>query len=109
LLYLLVIIVASILFSRRIAFLTAANLFLLLRDDGAAYAEKIPRTFSSLPMMESLRTWLVMNLLGFFGGLSGQPPGPVSSQEGRWSSKRSAGTSQPSGFHRRHIHSMRVV
>jgi two-component system sensor histidine kinase PilS (NtrC family) len=30
-----------------------------------AYAEKIPRTFSSLPTPESLRTWLVMNLLGF--------------------------------------------
>jgi two-component system sensor histidine kinase PilS (NtrC family) len=30
-----------------------------------AYAEKIPRTFSTLPTTESLRTWLVMNLLGF--------------------------------------------
>jgi len=30
-----------------------------------AYAEKIPRTFSSLPTTASLRTWLVMNLLGF--------------------------------------------
>ncbi len=30
-----------------------------------AYAEKIPRTFASLPTTESLRTWLVMNLLGF--------------------------------------------
>src|SRR5258706_6784755 len=66
LLYLLVIIVASILFSRRTAFLTAATCFLLLAGMTAlAYAEKIPRTFSSLPMMESLRTWLVMNLLGF--------------------------------------------
>jgi two-component system sensor histidine kinase PilS (NtrC family) len=30
-----------------------------------AYAEKIPRTFASQPTTESLRTWLVMNLLGF--------------------------------------------
>src|SRR5437879_6286127 len=65
-LYLLVIIVASILFSRRIAFLAAATCFLLLAVMTVmAYAEKIPRTFSSLPTTESLRTWLVMNLLGF--------------------------------------------
>src|SRR5204862_2930402 len=30
-----------------------------------AYAQRIPRTFSSLPTAESLRTWLVMNLFGF--------------------------------------------
>src|SRR6202158_3876235 len=66
LLYLLVIIVASILFSRRIAFLIAATCFLLLAGMTVlAYAEKIPRTFSTLPTTESLRTWLVMNLLGF--------------------------------------------
>ncbi len=65
-LYLLVIIVASILFSRRIAFLIAATCFLLLAGMTVlAYAERIPRTFSSLPTTESLRTWLVMNLLGF--------------------------------------------
>src|SRR5437016_2594001 len=61
-----VIIVASILFSRQIAFLAAATCFLLLAVMTVmAYAEKIPRTFSSLPTTESLRTWLVMNLLGF--------------------------------------------
>jgi len=66
LLYLLVIIVASILFSRRIAFLVTATCFLLLAAMTVlAYAEKIPRTFSALPTTESLRTWLVMNLLGF--------------------------------------------
>src|SRR2546423_6826558 len=65
-LYLLVIIVARILFSRQIAFLAAATCFLLLAVMTVmAYAEKIPRTFSSLPTTESLRTWLVMNLLGF--------------------------------------------
>src|SRR5216683_2809393 len=53
-LYLLVIIVASILFSRRIAFLTAAICVLLLAAMTVmAYTGKI------------LRTWLVMNLLGF--------------------------------------------
>src|SRR2546429_6042689 len=66
LLYLLVIIVASILFSRRIAFLVTATCFLLLAGmTMLSYAEKIPRTFSTLPTTESLRTWLVMNLLGF--------------------------------------------
>jgi len=65
-LYLLVIIVASILFSRRVAFLIAAACFLLLAGmTMLAYADRIPRTFSSLPTAESLRTWLVMNLLGF--------------------------------------------
>src|SRR5216684_1756372 len=65
-LYLLVIIVASILFSRRIAFLTASTCFLLLAGMAMlAYAGRIPRTSSSPPTTESLRTWLVMNLLGF--------------------------------------------
>ncbi len=65
-LYLLVIIVASILFSRRIAFLIAAACFLILAGmTGLAYVERIPRTFSSLPTLETLRSWLVTNLLGF--------------------------------------------
>src|SRR6266700_1298235 len=65
-LYLLVIIVGSILFSRGIAFLTAAVCFLLLAAMAVlAYAEKIPRTSVSPPTVASLRTWLVMNLLGF--------------------------------------------
>src|SRR5437879_1616428 len=55
-LYLLVIIVASILFSRRIAFLTSATCFMTLAGmTMLAYAQKIPRTFSSLPTAESLR------------------------------------------------------
>src|SRR5438034_10970067 len=65
-LYLLVIIVASILFPRRIAFLTAGTcLSLLAGMTMFAYAGRIPRTFSTLPTTASLRTWLVMNLLGF--------------------------------------------
>src|SRR5260370_1933190 len=65
-LYLLVIIVASILFSRRLAFLATAACFLLLAGmTMLAYSQRIPRTFSSLPTAESLGTWLVMNLLGF--------------------------------------------
>src|SRR5947208_13474603 len=34
-------------------------------NDCAGIRQRIPRTFSSLPTAESLRTWLVMNLLGF--------------------------------------------
>src|SRR5260370_580065 len=65
-LYLLVIIVASILFSRRVAFLTTAVCFLFLAGmTMLAFSERIPRTFSSLPTAEHLRIWLVMNLLGF--------------------------------------------
>ncbi len=65
-LYLLVIIVGSILFSRGIAFLTAAVCFLLLAAMAVlAYVEKISRTSISPPTPASLRTWLVMNLLGF--------------------------------------------
>src|SRR5689334_3541964 len=59
-LYLLVIIVASILFPRRIAFLTAGTcLSLLAGMTMFAYAGRIPRTFSTLPTTGSLRTWLV--------------------------------------------------
>jgi two-component system sensor histidine kinase PilS (NtrC family) len=65
-LYLLVIIVGSILFSRRIAFLITAVCFLLLvAMTMFVYAGKLARTSASLPSPESLRTWLVMNLLGF--------------------------------------------
>src|SRR5256884_9028859 len=65
-LYLLVIIVGSIVFSRNVAFINAAICFSLL---GAmtilAFNGKLPRTSTTLPTFESLRTWLVMNLLGF--------------------------------------------
>jgi two-component system, NtrC family, sensor histidine kinase PilS len=66
-LYLLVIIVASILFSRRIAFATASLCLVFLGGMTAlAYAGKIPRTFASPASPESLRTWFLSNLLGFF-------------------------------------------
>src|SRR5215470_9565944 len=67
-LYLLVIIVGSIIFSRRVAFINAAICFSLLAAMTLlAYTGKLPRwsTSSALPSVESLRTWLVMNLLGF--------------------------------------------
>ena len=65
-LYLLVIIVASILFSRRVAFLITAACFILLACMTLlAYAGRIPHTYTILPTPGSLRTWLVMNLLGF--------------------------------------------
>src|SRR5260370_18800011 len=54
-LYLLVIIVASILFSRRIAFLTAAVCFLLLASMAVlADSEKVPPTPASPPPVASL-------------------------------------------------------
>src|SRR5436853_7833583 len=65
-LYLLVIIVASILFSRRIAFLTAGTcLSLLAGMTMFAYAGRIPRKFSTLPTTARLSTWIVMNIHGF--------------------------------------------
>src|SRR5262249_8113744 len=65
-LYLLVIIVASILFTRKVAFLITAACFVLLGLMAAlTYSERIPHTYASPPSPESLRTWLVMNLLGF--------------------------------------------
>jgi two-component system, NtrC family, sensor histidine kinase PilS len=65
-LYLLVIIVGSIVFSRRVAFFNAAICFSLLASMTLlAFTGKLPRTSTALPPIESLRTWLVMNLLGF--------------------------------------------
>ena len=65
-LYLLVIIVGSIVFSRLVAFFNAAICFSLLAAMTLlAFAGKLPRTSTALPPIESLRTWLVMNLLGF--------------------------------------------
>src|SRR5580704_12443077 len=58
-LYLLVIIVASILFSRSIAFLITAACFILLSFiTDPASTERIPHTYTILPTPESLRTWL---------------------------------------------------
>jgi len=65
-LYLLVIIVGSIVFPRGVAFLNAMICFALLATMTIlAFTSKIPRTSASFPTIESLRTWLVMNLLGF--------------------------------------------
>ena len=65
-LYLLVIIVGSIVFSRRVAFLNAAICFSLLAAlTLLAYTGKLPRTSTGLPSVENLRTWLAMNFLGF--------------------------------------------
>lgn len=65
-LYLLVIIVGSIVFSRRLAFLNAAICFSLLASMAIlSFTGKLPRTSASLPSVESLRTWLVTNFLGF--------------------------------------------
>jgi two-component system sensor histidine kinase PilS (NtrC family) len=65
-LYLLVIIVASILFSRRGAFATAvACLGILGGLTALASSGKIPRTASATPTIEGLRIWFLSNLFGF--------------------------------------------
>ena len=65
-LYLLVIIVASILFSRGMAFATASFCLLILGGLALlAYNEKITRTYVGVPSPESLRTWLLSTLFGF--------------------------------------------
>lgn len=65
-LYLLVIIVASILFSRRVAFVTTAICLSILGGMAAlAFAGRIPRTFILTPTPEGLRVWFLSNLFGF--------------------------------------------
>ena len=65
-LYLLVIIVASILFTRRLAFVTAVlclaslALVLFLVDAG-----RLPRTSIAAPSIETLRLWFLSNTFGF--------------------------------------------
>jgi two-component system sensor histidine kinase PilS (NtrC family) len=66
-LYLLVIIVASILFSRSVAFAFAAISVVSLGGLTAlAYAGKIARTFTSVYTAEGLRFWFLSNVFGFF-------------------------------------------
>src|SRR5258708_32402510 len=65
-LYLLVIIVASILFSRSAAFLTAGISVVLLGGlTLLAYEGKIRPTYAGSPTAEVLRLWFLSNLLGF--------------------------------------------
>jgi len=65
-LYLLVILVASILFSRQLTFLTAlfclSSLGLTL---ALVYSGKIPRTSVAAPTFENIRLWFLWNTLGF--------------------------------------------
>jgi two-component system sensor histidine kinase PilS (NtrC family) len=66
-LYLLVIIVGSILFSRGVAFTIAAICMVILGTLTAlAHAGKIPRTFTSVYTAEGLRFWFLNNTFGFF-------------------------------------------
>src|ERR1700694_2068270 len=65
-LYLLVIIVASILFSRNIAFVTATVCVVLLGGlTLLAYEGKIPHFYAGSPTAAVLRLWFLSNLLGF--------------------------------------------
>ncbi len=66
-LYLLVIIVASILFSRRMAFLTAAMCLLLLASASLlAHMGTIPRTYTATPTSTGLRLWFLSHIFAFF-------------------------------------------
>src|SRR5271169_2514340 len=65
-LYLLVIIVASILFSRQLSFLTALFcLSSLALTMALVYSGKIPRTSVVAPTFETIRLWFLSNTFGF--------------------------------------------
>jgi two-component system sensor histidine kinase PilS (NtrC family) len=65
-LYLLVIIVASILFTRQAAFLIAVLCLVLLGGlTWFCYTGAIPRTWIGTPSVESLRIWFLSNTFGF--------------------------------------------
>ena len=83
-LYLLAILMGSILFSRRGAFLIAGSSFALLGCVvELAYYGIIPRTTSSMPGPRSLEFWLASNLFRFFRRrLPWQPFDPDDPQEG---------------------------
>ena len=66
-LYLLVIVVASILFSRGLAFTIASVCIgILAALTALAHAGKIPRTYTSVYTTEGLRFWFLNNTFGFF-------------------------------------------
>jgi two-component system sensor histidine kinase PilS (NtrC family) len=65
-LYLLVIIVASILFSRQLSFLTALFcLSSLALTMALVYSGKIPRTSIAAPTFDNVRVWFLSNSFGF--------------------------------------------
>jgi len=65
-LYVLAIIVASILFSRQIAFLTALFcLSSLALTTAMVFSGKIPRTSIAAPTFENIRLWFLSNTFGF--------------------------------------------
>ncbi len=65
-LYLLVIIVASILFSRKGTFLTAGFAFVLLGGMvELTFYNKLPRTSGAMPTAHALQTWVFSNLFAF--------------------------------------------
>jgi two-component system sensor histidine kinase PilS (NtrC family) len=65
-LYLLVILVASILFSRQLTFLTAMFcLSSLALTTALVYSGKIPRTSVAAPTFDNIRLWFLWNTFGF--------------------------------------------
>ncbi len=66
-LYLLMVIVASILFSQQMAYVTAGCCYAILAVVALlAYLDKIPRTYSVTPTAGGLRLWLLSHLFAFF-------------------------------------------
>jgi two-component system, NtrC family, sensor histidine kinase PilS len=66
-LYLLLIIVASILFSRRATFIVAGFSFILLGGMvELVFYEVLPRTAVTMPGTKTLQTWIFSNLIAFF-------------------------------------------
>src|SRR6201984_2454508 len=66
-LYLLLIIVASILFSRRATFLVAGFSFILLGGMvELVFYDLLPRTAATMPGAKTLQTWILSNLFAFF-------------------------------------------
>jgi two-component system sensor histidine kinase PilS (NtrC family) len=67
-LYLLAVIVASVIFTRKGAFIIAGFSFILLGTlVELTYYEKIPRTASAMPVERTLQFWILMNLFAFLG------------------------------------------
>ncbi len=103
-LYLLAIIVASILFSRRATFLVAGLSFVLLGGlVELVYYEVLPRTAVSMPHAKALQTWILSNLLAFvavayLSSLLDAEPSPAD-RRARSEARRAAGLA---GLQRRH-------
>jgi len=108
-LYLLAIIVASILFSPRGTFIVAGFSFVLLGSlTELSFYEKIPRTWTYTPTLNSLRIWLFSNLVAFLmvGYLSSSLAQSLR-RKGRELEEKSEELQDLQAFNEDIIHSMR--